>query len=478
MKLSIKLSCFLISAALLSYTILRAFNIGFTHDESYSYLYASHDSFMQIISNRTTEISANNHILNTLFMKLFDNTLGSSELSLRLQSIFAHILYLSFTFLLLKQFRSAPLIVAGFIILNVNPYMLDFFSLARGYALSISFMLISIYYFILYTQDDKNKLLIYSMIAACIAVLSNFALLNYYAALLLIHQVVLYLRFKDLKTSFTKSKSVLIIFIVMIIICYEPLRKLIKYERFDFGGNEGIWADTVSSLINFFIYKQTYHSQVFPFMEWFVFISLIVFILILLSKFFRGNIKQQDKNGFFIFSALILILLFNSIQHSLFGSPYFMERFALFLTPLYLLALIHALNVFIEKSKAFIISGFVILALITGGMSYHFYRSANVTYALNWDYDASTKQMLLDLEKEKEGSGKQKIRLGITWLFEPAINFYRESKKLDWLEKVTREDVSEGQFDYYYVSVKDPKDLLLEKTTIKEYPVSESRLMK
>jgi hypothetical protein len=467
MNTSVKLSCFLISLALLSYSIIRAFNIGFTHDESYTYLYASHDSFMQIISNRTTEISANNHILNTLFMKLFDNTLGSSEISLRLQSIFAHAIYLVFTFLILKQFRSAPLILGGFIILNVNPYLLDFFSLARGYALSISFMMVSIYFFTVYIKEDKKRPLIYSMLAACLAMLSNFALMNYYAALLLIHQVILYSRFRDLKTSFLRSRSVLIIFLIMLVICYEPLRKLIKYQRFDFGGSEGIWSDTVPSLLNFSLYHQDYHPMIYPIITGFIFITVVLFFLI----------HKKEKNSFFILALLLLIILLNIVQHFLFGSPYIMERFALFITPLYLLLLIHLMNYLIEKNKAFMISGFVLLALITGGMSYHFSRCANISYAINWDYDADTKHMLADLEKEKAVSGKQNISLGVTWLFEPTINFYRETKKIGWLEKVSREDTG-GEYDFYYVTKEDFKTVPPGKNIIKEYSVSRARLMK
>jgi hypothetical protein len=122
-------------------------------------------------------------------------------------------------------------------------------------------------------------------------------------------------------------------------------------------------------------------------------------------------------------------------------------------------------------------SGMIVLGLLTGCMAYHFSRSANTSYSLNWDYDVSTKEMLIDLEKEKENSAKQKMHLGVTWLFEPSINFYRETKKLDWLQKVTRENVS-AEYDFYYVSDEDQKNIPEGKITIKEYPASKSRLMK
>jgi hypothetical protein len=223
----------------------------------------------------------------------------------------------------------------------------------------------------------------------------------------------------------------------------------------------------VPSLINFSLYHQDYHPMIYPAITGFIFITVILFFLI----------HKKERNSFFILALLLLIILLNIIQHFLFGSPYIMERFALFITPLYLLLLIHLMNYLIERNKAFMLSGFVLLALITGGMSYHFSRCANISYALNWDYDADTKQMLIDLEKEKTAAGKQNMSLGVTWLFEPTINFYRETKKIHWLGKVTREETP-GEHDFYYVTKEDLMIVPPGKSIIKEYPVSKARLMK
>jgi len=110
-------------------------------------------------------------------------------------------------------------------------------------------------------------------------------------------------------------------------------------------------------------------------------------------------------------------------------------------------------------------------------MLWHFGNSFNLTRTYNWDYDADTKEMISDLTKLKEESGKEKIKLGITWLFEPTVNFYRVTKKLDWLEKVDREGI-EGKYDYYYVGNEDRNKVNgMNKKLIKAYPISASMLM-
>ncbi|HEX8517510.1 MAG TPA: glycosyltransferase family 39 protein [Bacteroidia bacterium] len=472
-----KIICLAVGLLLLTYTGIRAYKLSFTHDESYSYLYASQDSFMEIISNRTKEISPNNHILNTLFMKLFDNTTGSSEFSLRMQSLVAHVIYLLFGFLILRKFNSPVLLVTGFLILNLNPYLLDFFSLARGYALSIAFMMMSLYYFLVYLQEVKDKQLAFSLIAACFAILSNFALINFLAAILIIHQVWLFTRFRSIKLSFLKSKIVFITLLVMGIILYEPLRKLIKYKRFDFGGYDGIWKNTVGSEIEAFFYKQSYQDSFFIATNIFILASVSGLILIASVKLYRRKVIESDLTAIVSAAALFLILLINILQHKIMGTPYIMERFALFITPLYLLVPVYLFNAASTGNKALKYTGIAASIFIAAAMSIHFTKCMNTTYACTWKYDASTKEMLKDLDDEYKSAGKKKVRLGITWLYEPGINFYRSTRKLSWLEKVTREGIKK-EYDFYYISDDDKESLPSNKIVIRRYPAAGSKLLK
>lgn len=45
--------------------------------------------------------------------------------------------------------------------------------------------------------------------------------------------------------------------------------------------------------------------------------------------------------------------------------------------------------------------------------------------------------------------------LGITWTFEPSINFYRQTRQLDWLAPVLRNDFADKPYDYYLVAFAD-----------------------
>ena len=186
-------------------------------------------------------------------MKCEESAFGNIEFALRLQSLLAHILYLLFTFLLLRDTRNNIIILCGFILLNVNPYLLDFFSLARGYAMAISFMLISIYFFLSFVKTQKRFWL--SLVAGCLAILSNFALITYMGALFVVYECYLLYTY-PLKTHFLtllkKNISVVLTIAVMAFICYKPILALLKADQLYFGGQVGFWHDTVTTSIHSF----------------------------------------------------------------------------------------------------------------------------------------------------------------------------------------------------------------------------------
>jgi len=340
----IKYCCIIIAAGLLIYTGYRSYNLSFTHDESLSYNYIVHNSFMGIVSNNISYISANNHILNTLSMKLFEFLFGNSELALRLQSLIAHVLYLLFTFLLLKDIKNSAIVLCGYILLNVNPYLLDFFSLARGYGLAISFMMISIYYFFDFIKHSQQKKLIISLVAACSSVLSNFALFNYLAALIIVYELYLVYTYNPLKINYktilNKNKIILLLLIIMSAICYEPISILKKNNQFYYGGDTGFWHDTAGSLIHTFLYGQNYENKIFAFIQIAAAIIPLGFLIIQGYKWVTKKPVETDVRGLRFILLLALIIISGIVQNLLMGTKFLEDRLALFIVPVFIFVLL------------------------------------------------------------------------------------------------------------------------------------------
>lgn len=175
------------------YEVLRAARVPFTPDEA--------GTFRKFVSTNVLAVfsfgSANNHFLNTVLTKFFYGLAGSSELVLRLPNLLAYVVYLVSAFLLLERFvKNRILVVSGFLLLNVNPYVLDFFSLSRGYGLSLGFLMAGLYFFFSFLEETASRdprglrHLYLSLAALSLAVLSNFVLLNIYLSLVFFSFIV------------------------------------------------------------------------------------------------------------------------------------------------------------------------------------------------------------------------------------------------------------------------------------------------
>src|ERR1035437_284191 len=119
---------FVFGVLIFTYTLLRAYLISITWDESQSY----HEYIKNnIVLLKTYDMmSANNHILNTLGGIFFTTIFGVSEFTLRMPSLVAHLFFLYYSAKLVSTFENKWISVSAFLILNLNPYLLDFFSLA------------------------------------------------------------------------------------------------------------------------------------------------------------------------------------------------------------------------------------------------------------------------------------------------------------------------------------------------------------
>jgi hypothetical protein len=122
------------SVVLFTYSSLRATVLSFVHDESLSYT---------IISGAPSfSGSSNDHPLNTWAMRWTSRLFGDQEWSLRLPNLISYVLYLVAGLCLLRRCDPVTCLL-GSALLNLNPFLVDFFSLARGYGIAAGFSLAS-----------------------------------------------------------------------------------------------------------------------------------------------------------------------------------------------------------------------------------------------------------------------------------------------------------------------------------------------
>jgi hypothetical protein len=367
-----------------------------------------------------------------------------------------------------------------FLLLNLNPYLLDYFSVARGYGMAAAFTVASAW-FIFKICNDRRKLNVYAaLIFAALASLSNFTLLVYFiSALILIN-----LGWIGNRSSYTISqlaqnnKPTLIITLLLFIICYEPIRKLVKFNALDFGGNEGFWHDTVGSLINCTLYGQPYSNYGSAFLRCFIPAVFLFMISFACYGFYLKRMKFFSERSAIAILLLVLPITIIISNHFIIKSHFPTDRIGLFLIPLFFIAMIFAIENAFEylKSKKLKVYIYCLLTLLFG---IHTLLSINLTHTHNWKFDADTKIMLSDLEQTIQNENKKKIFLGISWPFESTINFYRTSKNYEWLQKVSRNKYESGEYDFYYLLNENKQFISAHnKKVMKYYPVSDNYLVK
>jgi hypothetical protein len=470
----------LLGLAVLSFITVKATISSFTHVESFSYLHYVHTSFMDIISFR--DYYTNNHILNSLGMKYSQMLFGTSEFALRLPNLIMFAVYMAYCFLFFRK-QNAWVLIGMFVILSTNTYLIDLFGLARGYGLSIGFMTMSLFHFIqsFYSQKTKNIYLFH--IASLLAILSSFVQLDVYIALLIIYNLIVFIDskiFSSQKYNFWALNKIHVIpFAIIAIVLYEPIRKVIMYSKLDFGGKTGFYEDTATYLVN-------YSLNNLPISDAGVLIikGVFTFIVIGTSLIISQKLLKKDKDfwnenkAMIVLNLLIvLISIALKLQNALLNTDFPIARFSIFMVPIMVLQIGFLLSFLADhyyKSVAITISSLAIF------LSFSFVSKANLHSCFEWEYDMETKNMMRKLSEYHSSYNSQiaKASIGISWIFEPTINFYRQKNNIDWLMPANRYGLSSSN-DYFYC-FKDELDQFssVQYSIIAEFPEINTVLVK
>jgi len=411
-------------------------------------------------------------------MKGFEMLFGTSELILRLPNILAHLLYLVFTYKLFAHFCDKFLFPLFFIAANLNPFLLDFFSLARGYGIAIGLMTTGLYFYCRYLEVNVRRHHILALTFMAMASLANFALINLFLILILVHNFFK-LIYNEERFTFKKlwniNKENATVLILLSIVLYEPIRKMFKFHLIDFGGENGFWEDTVRSLTQSFAYSSSNAESITIIFNLAVILFFALFIIRFILYLKNKKPELQQKLVMYFGLTISLVIIFSEVQHLFFNTPFLMGRFAVFIYPLFIFMSCFLINeIFRERNKFLALSLSSIIGFI---FMWHCICSLNRVSYFEWRYDMDTKRMLTDLDNIRNPKNAI-ITLGISWTYEPTINFYRELNHLTWLNKVDRQGFKPSD-DYYYTDAMDMKGIpKTESELIHEYPESGNYLLK
>lgn len=473
-------TCFFFLAIAI-YLVARAYLLSITHDEALTVIRQGTQSYLNIILYNKS-IQANNHLFNSLWVKSVISLFGYNAFLIRIAGLLGGGLYIFGVYKLCqKLFGGHLLYYLGLPLLIINPYIMDFFSIARGYSLSLGFLIISVLYLFNSYDDAINKealkYKIKSFFLMSLAVIANFSFLNVYVALIgafLVMEITAIYPSNTDQTSFKQSidtfkNDLYYIFLITLglaLLIFLPLLKMALKKQF-YGGKTSFWHDTITNILQSSLYGKNYLHLDFSYYFGFFLIALLALLLINfgIKIYQKISLNSTDKYLIITSSIITLTVLSIIIQNILFGTPFVPARAALYFIPLFTLFVL-LLYQSVCKNPFFrlkIIPN-VLLTFFGLVIMMHYLSCVNLSHTYNWLYDASTKMAMEQIfDREKENNSRQHpVAIGATWQLVPSIDFYllQHGGPYVFIEpdgpKTTAPDAS---YEYYYLS-RDDKNIM------------------
>lgn len=407
----------LVSVFLVVYVLLRAIFLDVTYDEAWTIFDFVQASYMHILNY--TPPDTNNHILNSFGIKFLYSFLPDTLFVARLPNVLGFLFFILFAVKICRRFLKGWLGLLCFLALCLNPFALDFFSLARGYGLMLSMQLPALFHLLVYMETKREKHFFYASLFSLLMILANFASLYFFLGWMGVYLVDVFIERKSL---FRRLGMAFVSSLVVTLFIWEPIRKLLEVGGFYVGGNTGFYHDTLQSLTRYSLYSMERTSM----NEAVCAAFFVVFALaILLAMILRSHTKQT----FWICLGITCIAaLATTVQHHTVGGLFLVDRTALFFYPLIVLSLFFAFKVYSPGILSFGAGLAISLLLLLNFVSHaNFYKS------LLWYFDSHTTQVFEHINADGKKRGRV-LKLDYSWPFESSFFYHLKTEEYPFVD--------------------------------------------
>ena len=360
-----------------TYEFYRALTFSITHDEAYTYLYCINPANFEDI------YVPNNHLLNTILVKVFTFLFGNFEIIVRLPALIGFFLFLLGVYKISKLlFDNLIFQLINVLTLALNPMLLDIFVLSRGYSLALGFMMIGIFFFFKTLNNigstQKNNFLSFTFLTISILAITTF--IYVFIAVVL---VCSYLELEkilsskeDIFTSLSFFKKLIYILrkakntiikplipnaIILILLFGIFVLPLLYFSGFLYWGVKDFFR-TLLSFIKLTVQEYDYTkfnyfeiTSLTIFILILIFISIFISLIVILKIIHNIFVKKQHfqpKNISFVGSASLLFitiillyiqyiiqLILNALVYNRLLGNFPVDRTGIYLIPLFFLFL-------------------------------------------------------------------------------------------------------------------------------------------
>jgi hypothetical protein len=423
----------LIATLLLVYTTIRAATVSFTYDEAYTFM--NHVRKGLFFQDTFDPMGANHHLLNVWSMwgswKLF----GDSELALRLPNLIAHVLYLYGGARIALRASSAILSIGVFLVLNLHPYLLDFFSLARGYGLSCGFLMVALWCaFRALVADGRRSHALWGILFAGFATMAHSILVNVQLGMTTFFVARWLMEDRQQRTqgSLLTVGGALLIVLLSLMVLLPNAVGLYKGGSLYFG-TDSLWSGMMESLATKFLYHYPYGSGPLSILgRLLAAIGTWVLITLLMVR------RRNDRATAVAFALMVLFMTLLSlwVQHVLLGLPWPRSRTALFLVPLLAFLLVTALLAW-QRTRAV---PTIVVLLFCVPLIAHMGRCWNRTHVVEWKPSGELRTMLEIIAQDHLPltTSRPLVTMSTGEECSGSLDYYIHSRDWPWLMNTVR----------------------------------------
>jgi hypothetical protein len=328
--------CWLVFIPLFTYLVIRAIFNEPLLDEltTYSNYIQSHKPH-----NSDVPMDANNHLLNTYLASGTHCLFGGHQFWLRLPNVLSFIFYFISIAAILKYLNHTIVRYLGLLAFTCMPFITEYFAYCRGYGLSLMLLMVAFHQLLRFIHAQSPNAFIIGILAAAFAAMANLNVLSL-SLFLFGYFLLISFRKKPLRIGSIVLKR------MIPVLCYLGIIALLLAFSFQlknggalyWGGKNGLWETTGASLTKFVLFSSGEGVK-------YLCLLLLVFFGIRLIWLVIQRKWNVWNEPFAVFTLLLIgSLVFIEITVRLMGLLYPLDRGAIHLVVLFLLALVFLID--------------------------------------------------------------------------------------------------------------------------------------
>ncbi len=415
------------------YAGVRASSVAFTYDESLTYGI--------IHGNRTFLHDANNHWLNTFAMRVTQHLFGQSEFALRLPNVLGFGVYGAAVLVILWRRRPAAQ-VAGLLLLIVNPFLLEFFGLARGYGLGLAFVAVAVAAAV--TEGPELLRLATVVVAGALAFYASFGALNVVlAAYGVVAMTLIRHRWGNWR-YIASGVGLLTAGLVAMTPGFVHLKEMQDAGMLYLGGHQGFIPDTIGSVLWF-------SAGGGPEPGWLPLMEGVV-VAVALACGVRAIWRRRWDMAAGATALFFLAVAAQVVESTFFHTLWPEDRVALCYVIPFAAMVVLAIDGL--KSPTIAWAPTAIASVVIVG---NFLAVANVSSTTLWRFDETSRAVMKAVASFEAQAGRptRPWRLLTGFPREQALEYYRLRDHMTYVLPMTRDPVTEVG-DLYYVDSWQP----------------------